>query len=320
MTADPAAHRPRRLPLRRRRARERRRQPHQPHAAAPLAACDRRADRGLRGIRAAHRARRRALHRARQEGRPPGARLPAAVSPVPGARARDRAHAQPRRARGRGAGVGGRRAGAHPRRARLGHAGPGRQRRRYRHVRRLYRPFVSRYVALSRHLEEYLEQHVGVPADRVSQIYNGVDTERFRPSREGVLPIPGCPFGDPETVARWDGRPHGSGQGPAQPCARIRARPAARPCRGAALRLVLVGDGAMRAEVQQILARRPALRSAPGSPASATTFPASCAGSTASCCRRSPRASRTRSSKRWRAACRSSRRASAATRSWSSPG
>ena len=35
------------------------------------------------------------------------------------------------------------------------------RRRRYQIVRRLYRPFVSRYVALSHHLEEYLERKVG---------------------------------------------------------------------------------------------------------------------------------------------------------------
>src|SRR5512135_2429218 len=42
---------------------------------------------------------------------------------------------------------------------------PAGKRQRYRHVRRIYRPFVNRYVALSRHLEEYLEQQVGIDSE-----------------------------------------------------------------------------------------------------------------------------------------------------------
>jgi sugar transferase (PEP-CTERM/EpsH1 system associated) len=56
---------------------------------------------------------------------------------------------------------------------------PAGRRRRYRHVRRLYRPFVDRYIALSHHLEDYLEQHVGIPLERISQIYNGWKRNAF---------------------------------------------------------------------------------------------------------------------------------------------
>jgi len=85
-------------------------------------------------------------------------------------------------------------------------ADPDGRRRRYQYVRGLYRPFVGRYVALSRHLEEYLERQVGVPSHRVSQIYNGVDTERFRPAQVRS-PIAGCPFGQSgDFLAGWIGR------------------------------------------------------------------------------------------------------------------
>src|SRR5262245_49003817 len=73
---------------------------------------------------------------------------------------------------------------------------PAGKRRRYRHLRRLYRPFVNRYVALSHHLDHYLREQVGIRGEKVSQIYNGVEAERFRPSRSGRQPIPGCPFVD----------------------------------------------------------------------------------------------------------------------------
>ena len=74
---------------------------------------------------------------------------------------------------------------------------PAGRRRRYRYVRRVYRPFVTRYIALSRHLEEYLERQIGVAGARISQIYNGVDTDLFHPAPEPRPVIPGCPFGGP---------------------------------------------------------------------------------------------------------------------------
>lgn len=49
-------------------------------------------------------------------------------------------------------------------------------------IRRAYSPFVSHYIALSRDLESYLGEKIGVPASRITQIYNGVDTTKFYPS------------------------------------------------------------------------------------------------------------------------------------------
>ena len=124
-------------------------------------------------------------------------------------------------------------------------------RRRYQYVRRLYRPFVNRYVALSHHLEEYLERQVGVSPHRVSQIYNGVDTERFRPA-EARLPIVGCPFGDPaDFLVGWIGRMDPVKDLPTllQAFARARQRTGAY----ARLRLALVGDGPARASVEQLV-------------------------------------------------------------------
>ena len=167
-------------------------------------------DRCLRRVRAAHRAAGRALHRSREAAGPPGARLPAPVPPVQGARPGDRPHAQPGRARGRRSGMGRRRAGAHPRRARLGHAGSGRQ------APPLSRTCagsigrssiaMSRCRAISRTISS---SRSALPPERIAQIYNGVDTDRFRPSRGGRPAIPGCPFGEPDhwlvgTVGRME--------------------------------------------------------------------------------------------------------------------
>ncbi len=68
--------------------------------------------------------------------------------------------------------------------------------RRFRWIRRLHSPFVSRYVWLSKDLERYLVDDVGVSNRRVVQIYNGVDTARFRPIASQSRRIPGAPWGD----------------------------------------------------------------------------------------------------------------------------
>lgn len=125
--------------------------------------------------------------------------------------------------------------------------------RKYRWVRRLYRPFVTRYVAVSRDLGVYLTESVGFSEDRVEQIYNGVDGKRFAPAEGATAAIDGYPFADPRlfvvgTVGRMvevkdqltlahafvhalRGQPH------------LQER----------LRLVLVGEGPLRAEALRIL-------------------------------------------------------------------
>lgn len=125
--------------------------------------------------------------------------------------------------------------------------------KRYRWVRRLYSPFVHRYVALSQDLERYLVEGVGLAPWRVAQIYNGVDIARFHPASDGRAPIEGSPFNDPALwVAGTVGRMHAvkDQRTLAQafvdmlqnvPGARERAR------------LVLVGDGPQRTAVEQVL-------------------------------------------------------------------
>ncbi len=115
--------------------------------------------------------------------------------------------------------------------------------RRYRLVRRLYRPCVQHYVALSRHIADYLQYGVGVAGARISQIYNGVDTERFRPAEERA-PIPGCPFTGPEQWrVGWVGRMDAVKDPMTLARAFVRARELT-PEAKRRMRLVLVGDGA----------------------------------------------------------------------------
>lgn len=49
-------------------------------------------------------------------------------------------------------------------------------------LKRFFRPFVSHYTAVSNDLASDLVQRIGASAERVTQIYNGVDTSRFHPA------------------------------------------------------------------------------------------------------------------------------------------
>ena len=75
---------------------------------------------------------------------------------------------------------------------------------RYQRVRRLYRPFVNRYVALSQPPRATISSRRSAsPSARIAQIYNGVDTARFRPSRGGRPPIRAVRSTSPTTG--WSG-------------------------------------------------------------------------------------------------------------------
>lgn len=125
--------------------------------------------------------------------------------------------------------------------------------RRYRWVRKLYRPFVQQYVALSRDLERYLIEAIGVPAGRVEHIYNGVDSERFRPRAGARAAIEGSPFNDPALfVVGTVGRLEAVKDQTNLARAFVRAL-AMSPLAARRLRLVLVGDGPLRGEIETIV-------------------------------------------------------------------
>lgn len=124
---------------------------------------------------------------------------------------------------------------------------------KYRLLRKALRPFIHRYIAVSRDLERWLVDYIGVRRDRVVQIYNGVDQERFRP-RDGArpaalpagwLPADGILIGtvgrlaevkDQATLVRAFAALVGDSEA-------LRER----------LRLVLVGDGALAGQLRALV-------------------------------------------------------------------
>ena len=122
----------------------------------------------------------------------------------------------------------------------------------YQRVRRFYRPFVSFYLALSRDLAQYLTHTIRIPENKVLQVYNGVDSNRFH-SGDTAFSIPGCPFSRPESwIVGTVGRMQTVKDQPTLARAFIRALQLD-PTLKQRLRLVLVGGGPLREECRQLL-------------------------------------------------------------------
>lgn len=120
----------------------------------------------------------------------------------------------------------------------------------YQRIRRLYAPAVHHYTALSRDLRSYLIDKVHVPRERITQICNGVDGSRFHPARNGPTAIAGCPF-DP--TQHWIVGCVGRMQAIKNPMLLAQAfvqAMALAPGLRSRLRLVMVGEGPLRAQVQ----------------------------------------------------------------------
>lgn len=126
--------------------------------------------------------------------------------------------------------------------------------RKYRWLRKAFRPVVQQYIALSRELEQYLATDIGVPARKLTVICNGVDVARFHPADHRAQPeelLPGPlrkeriiigtvgrmePVKDPLNLARAI-------------VVLLRDRPDLRNRIG----LMMIGDGSLRPKVQDLL-------------------------------------------------------------------
>ena len=124
--------------------------------------------------------------------------------------------------------------------------------RRYQRLRRIYKPFVSHYVSVSQDLDTYLNQEIGIHATRRSLIANGVDTHIFSPSTSPAALPGGCPFGPECWLIGTVGRLQTVKNQPLLARAfvhLIQSHPDARE----RVRLIVVGEGPLRGDVERIL-------------------------------------------------------------------
>lgn len=117
-------------------------------------------------------------------------------------------------------------------------------------IRRIYQTFIKHYVALSKDLEAYLTDTIGIADSRVSLVCNGVDAQRFSPSPTGRIALPESPFNAPElfvfgTVGRL--------QAVKDQIGLLRAFALLlKSSSSERARLMIVGDGPLRADLEAI--------------------------------------------------------------------
>jgi sugar transferase (PEP-CTERM/EpsH1 system associated) len=124
---------------------------------------------------------------------------------------------------------------------------------RHLFLRRLYRRFTHHQIAVSADIHDYLHRRVGMPLRKLSLIANGVDPAVFAPG--DAAPVPGCPFAPGRhrligTVGRLAAIKNQVFLARAFVRAVRSGAPEARD-----LRLLIVGEGEMRADIEAILRR-----------------------------------------------------------------
>lgn len=123
-------------------------------------------------------------------------------------------------------------------------------------LRRVHAPFVHRYVTVSSDLRHFLVDRVGISRDRITTICNGVDTNRFAPARRPIDPGLPANFMDGDivrigTVGRLQPvKDQGTLVAAVAELAHRRRDLRSR------IRLILVGDGPLRAPLQQQVEQR----------------------------------------------------------------
>jgi sugar transferase (PEP-CTERM/EpsH1 system associated) len=124
---------------------------------------------------------------------------------------------------------------------------------RYRKLRKFYKPFVSHYVAVSKDIDQYLQHAIGVPRNRRSLIANGVDTDFFAPANNTPTPVTGCPFTPRQQwIAGTVGRLQTVKNQPFLARAFVKVLKK-HPEAASRMRLLIVGDGPLRNEVEETL-------------------------------------------------------------------
>lgn len=124
---------------------------------------------------------------------------------------------------------------------------------KYQWLRRVLGMFIHRFVPLSRHLQDYLVDRVGISENKITRICNGVDMETFYPGN-GARQIPDdCPLAlDNKVVIGTVGRMHGVKDQITLVKAFIDACVKS-PQFAERTRLFLVGDGPLREQAVELL-------------------------------------------------------------------
>lgn len=124
--------------------------------------------------------------------------------------------------------------------------------RKYLILRKALLPFVGHFTTVSKDLEGWLTEIVGAAPDKVTQIYNGVDSERFRPRTARTLLGPAGFMNDDSVVIGSVGRMAAVKDYPNLVRAFLMLLERQPECRSR-VRLLIAGDGESRATCLEML-------------------------------------------------------------------
>lgn len=125
--------------------------------------------------------------------------------------------------------------------------------KKYQLLRRVFKPLIQEYIALSLNLQDYLREQIGVPERKLNHICNGVDTKKFRPAEVGAKNILPSGFVDNNTVVFGT---VGRMQAVKDQITLARAfvyMVKMHPHGKERLRLLMIGDGELRKPVMEII-------------------------------------------------------------------
>ncbi len=126
-------------------------------------------------------------------------------------------------------------------------------RKKYLYLRRAIAPLIDRHVAVSQDIATWLESAVRIRPDRITRIYNGVDIERFRPYPADQ--VAGEARGEPPVFVIGSVGRMADVKDPLNLArAFVRLVESADELRQR-VRLVMVGDGPVRNDVQTLFSR-----------------------------------------------------------------
>lgn len=124
--------------------------------------------------------------------------------------------------------------------------------RKYRLLRRLVRPFIKHYIAVSADLAGWLRDAIHVKSARLSQIYNGVDSRRFAPDPQHARALLPAGFADVNDVVIGSVGRFAPVKGYAHLATAFVDLVKRYP--EVPLKLVLAGDGSERAACERVIA------------------------------------------------------------------
>jgi len=125
--------------------------------------------------------------------------------------------------------------------------------KKYLRLRRFCQYFIQRYIPLSQDLENWLKNIVAVPANKVTQLYNGVDSQKFSPNKSNDSAMSNESFfAENSIVIGTAGRMMTVKDQPNLVRAFI-ALLELLPEKRNKLRLVLIGDGPLRSDCEKLI-------------------------------------------------------------------